>query len=231
MEARRKIMVDSRRLSMIVLTIVAIFVAVNAFAYNADEALMLLKEGNARFFAMKTEHLNINAERRMDTAINGQKPFAVVLACSDSRVPVEAIFDRGIGDIFVVRVAGNIAIDPSVIGSVEYGVRHLNSPLLVVMGHTNCGAVNASISGPPLEGDVRAIQKNIEIVAARVKKDHPALNGDSLESEVVKENILQAKKDILAGSGEIRRAAGEGKLKIVPAVYDLKTGAVKWLLE
>ncbi|MBU0604913.1 MAG: carbonic anhydrase [Candidatus Omnitrophica bacterium] len=224
-------MVDSRRLSMIVLTIVAIFVAVNAFAYNADEALMLLKEGNARFFAMKTEHLNINAERRMDTAINGQKPFAVVLACSDSRVPVEAIFDRGIGDIFVVRVAGNIAIDPSVIGSVEYGVRHLNSPLLVVMGHTNCGAVNASISGPPLEGDVRAIQKNIEIVAARVKKDHPALNGDSLESEVVKENILQAKKDILAGSGEIRRAAGEGKLKIVPAVYDLKTGAVKWLLE
>ncbi|MBU0881179.1 MAG: carbonic anhydrase [Candidatus Omnitrophica bacterium] len=224
-------MVDSRRLSMIVLTIVAIFVAVNAFAYNADEALMLLKEGNARFFAMKTEHLNINAERRMDTAINGQKPFAVVLACSDSRVPVEAIFDRGIGDIFVVRVAGNIAIDPSVIGSVEYGVRHLNSPLLVVMGHTNCGAVNASISGPPLEGDVRAIQKNIEIVAARVKKDHPALNGDSLESEVVKENILQAKKDILAGSGEIRRAAGEVKLKIVPAVYDLKTGAVKWLLE
>jgi len=214
---------------MTVLAVTVIFVAVNALAYKADEALTLLKEGNARFVTMKTEHLNINAERRMDTAVNGQKPFAIVLACSDSRVPVEAIFDRGIGDIFIVRVAGNIAIDPSVIGSIEYGAEHLNSPLLVVMGHTNCGAVNASISGPPLEGDVRTIQKTIEIVAARVKKDYPALYGDGLAFEVVKENVLQVKKDILAGSDEIRHLSGEGKLKIVPAVYDIRTGVVEWI--
>jgi carbonic anhydrase len=207
----------------------AMLLASNVSAQNADEALMLLKEGNARFVAMKMQHPDMSAERRTDTSLNGQKPFAIVLACSDSRVPVEAIFDRGIGDIFVVRVAGNIATDPSVIGSVEYAADHLESHLLVIMGHTGCGAVKAAISGLPLEGDIRAIQKTIEPVAERVKKDRPSLEGDGLISAVVKENVLHAKDSLLSKSKEIKEMGEEGELKIVPAVYDLKTGAIEWL--
>ena len=101
-----------------------------------DEALKLLNEGNARFVEMKLQHPNETIEQRENTAANGQKPFAAILACSDSRVPVEAIFDRGIGDIFVIRVAGNIVMDDGVIGSIEYAAEHLKSPLLVIMGHT-----------------------------------------------------------------------------------------------
>lgn len=222
-------MFNTKKLLLATLIAMAVFTTANTFAQNADEALILLKEGNARFVAMKMQYPDINAERRIDTAVKGQTPFATVLACSDSRVPVETIFDRGIGDIFVVRVAGNVATDPSVIGSIEYAAGHLDSPLLVIMGHTECGAVKAAISGPPLEGDVLAIQKTIEVVAAKVKKNYPALRGDTLTSAVVKENVLQAVADILSKSEEIKRMAKDGKLKILPAVYDLKTGVVEWL--
>ncbi len=218
-----------RKSSLAVLMSMVIFIAVNAYAQNADEALMLLREGNTRFAAMKMRHPNVSAERRVDTAVGGQNPFAAVLACSDSREPVEVIFDRGIGDIFVVRVAGNIATDPSVIGSIEYAAEHLGTSLIIVMGHTECGAVKAAISGPPLCGDIRAIQKTIEVVAVKVKKYQPALRGDELLHAVVKENVFQAIEDILSNSEEIKHMVREGKLKILPAVYNLKTGAVEWL--
>lgn len=222
-------MFKAKKLLLAVSLAWAILVSVNVFAQDAGEALTLLKEGNARFAEMKMQHPNLSAERRTDTAVNGQKPFAAVLSCSDSRVPVEEVFDRGIGDIFVVRVAGNIATDPSVIGSVEYAVEHLNCPVLVILGHAKCGAVAASISGPPLEGDLRAIQKTIEVVAEKVKKDQPALQGVELTSAVVKENVLRTKKDLLAKSEEIRHLVEEAKLKIVTAVYDLETGVVEWI--
>lgn len=213
----------------VVLFIAVSFTAFNAFAENADEALSLLKEGNKRFIAMKMQYPDISAERRTDTAVGGQKPFSIVLTCSDSRVPVEIIFDRGIGDIFVVRVAGNIATDPSVIGSIEYAAEHLDSPLLVIMGHTECGAVKAAISGPPLEGNVRIIQNTIKAVAERIEKDRPGLQGNDLTLAVVKGNVLQAKNNLLSESKEIEHMAGEGDLKIMTAVYDLKTGLVDWI--
>jgi carbonic anhydrase len=222
-------MFKSKKLLIAAFLVAGIFFAASAFAQDAEEALALLKKGNARFAAMETTHPNVTAERRTDTAVNGQKPFAIVLACSDSRVPVETIFDRGIGDIFVVRVAGNIAMDASVIGSIEYGAGHLNIPVIVIMGHTDCGAVKAAISGLPLEGDLRAIQETIEAAVEKVKKDQPALQCDALTSAVVKENIFKAASDLLAKSDEIRHMVGEGKLKIVLAVYDLKTGAVEWI--
>ena len=222
-------MLKTKRLLAAIFLIFAVFAAASASAQDADEALTLLKEGNARFVEMKMQHPNVSAERRTDTALNGQKPFAAILSCSDSRVPVEDVFDRGIGDIFVVRVAGNVAMDPSVIGSVEYAAGHLDRPLVVILGHTNCGAVKASILGPDLEGDLPFIQRKIEGVAARVKKDHPNLQGDDLISAVVKENVLKAREDLLAKSAEIRHMVEEGKLKIVPAVYDLETGVVEWI--
>ncbi len=222
-------MVKRSKLFATIILAVMIFTAANGFAQNADEALALLKEGNARFVAMKMKYVNESAGRRTDVAVKGQKPFAVVLACSDSRIPVEAIFDRGIGDIFVVRVAGNIATDPSVVGSIEYAVEHLNCPLLVIMGHTECGAVKAAISGPELEGDLGIIQKTIEVVAKKVEKDNPSMKGDVLTLAVVKENIHQSTEDILSKSEEIGEMTENKKLKISPALYNLRTGVVEWL--
>lgn len=192
------------------------------------DSLSLLKEGNERFVEMKLTYPNLNAERREAVALGPQKPFATVLACSDSRVPVEQIFDRGIGDIFVVRVAGNVAMNPDVIGSVEYAVKYLGTPLVVVLGHTECGAVKAAISGPPLEGNLRQIQMQIEPVAAQVKKEHPGVKGAELTEAVVKANVVQARRDLLASSQEIASLAADGKISIVTAVYDMQAGRVEW---
>ncbi len=121
-----------------------------ALGVSSGDALKLLKDGNARFSAGTASHPNASRERIAQTS-GSQAPFAVVLTCSDSRVAPEVIFDRGIGDLFVVRDAGNV-VDPLVIGSIEYGVGHLKAPLVVVMGHTNCGAVSAAVSGDHAPG-------------------------------------------------------------------------------
>ena len=159
---------------------------------RSDEALKLLKEGNARFVEMKLRHPDETIKQREETAVNGQAPFAAVLACSDSRVPVEAIFDRGIGDIFVVRVAGNIVMDNDVIGSIEYAVEHLHTPLLVIMWHTGCGAVKAAVDDSAVEGKILDIQKQIRPVALKTKEEHPELSGPDLVNAVAKNNALQA---------------------------------------
>ena len=124
----------------------AITTAGEAPAMTSQDALRLLREGNARYASWKAENPNVSSARLTETAIEGQHPIATVLACSDSRVPVERVFDRGIGDIFVVRVAGNVCGTDEV-ASLEYGVEHLGTPLLVVLGHTNCGAVYDLASG------------------------------------------------------------------------------------
>ena len=221
----------------IILVIVFLFVSMQASLFaapagptmSADDALKLLQDGNARFVSMKMEHPNITAARREETGRNGQAPFAVVLACSDSRVPVETIFDRGIGDIFVVRVAGNVAMDASVIGSIQYATEHLGCPLLVVLGHTECGAVAAAISSSPLEGPLGDIQKKIEPIALKVEKAHSELKGSELTNAVVRANAFQSSRDLLADSYQIRRLARSGKLKILVAVYDIMTGKVAWV--
>ena len=196
---------------------------------TAEEALTLLKEGNARFVAMKMEHPEENAARREETATNGQKPFAVVLGCADSRVPVEMIFDRGIGDIFTVRVAGNIAVDSSVIGSLEYAAGHLHVPLLVVLGHTQCGAAGVAVSGEKLEGGLGDIQEQFKAVVKETKLEYPELKDGALVDKVAEQNAFQVERDLRAESETIRDLDGQGALKIVAAIYDVKTGKVKWL--
>ncbi|MCX5678952.1 MAG: carbonic anhydrase [Candidatus Omnitrophica bacterium] len=196
---------------------------------KSDEALKLLKEGNARFVEMKLRHPDETIKQREETAVNGQRPFAAVLACSDSRVPVEAIFDRGIGDIFVVRVAGNIVMDNGVIGSIEYAAKHLKSPLLVIMGHTGCGAVKAAVDDSAVEGKICDIQEQIRPIAVKTEKEHPGLAGPDLVNAVAKNNALQAKRDLLSLSHEVKEMVDEGKLRIVTAVYDIKTGKVEWI--
>lgn len=213
-----------------------LFLAGPAFAgegttRTAEEALALLKEGNARFVTMKSEHPEETEARREETAKNGQKPFAMVLGCADSRVPVEMIFDRGIGDIFTVRVAGNIAVDSSVIGSLEYAAGHLHVPLLVILGHTQCGAAGLAVAGTEVEGSARDIVEQFKPVVKEVKLEYPELTGEALVDEVAKQNAFQVERDLRAESETIRDLDAKGALKIVPATYDVKTGKVKWLEE
>jgi carbonic anhydrase len=162
-----------------------------------------------------------NGESRRQELAKGQQPFAVMLSCADSRVAPEIIFDQGLGDIFVVRVAGNI-VDPTTLGSIEYGAEHLHAPLLVILGHESCGAVKAALEakGNP-EGNIGAILKKIMPAvntARKAKKD---------ESETlniaIQENVKNTYKDIMK-SKIIRELVHEGKLRVVGAEYYISTG-------
>ena len=191
-----------------------------------DASLMLLKEGNARFVAGKQLHPNQDAERRSSTVAQGQEPFATILACSDSREPVELIFDRGVGDLFVVRVAGNVA-GTSELASVEYGVAHLHTPLLIVMGHSKCGAVSAVVQGAELPGHLHALVEKIKPAVDKVKaetSDAP----DSL-AKTIEANVWQTIENILKQSQAVRAGVSSGQLSVIGAVYDLEQGKVTWL--
>jgi carbonic anhydrase len=184
---------------------------------DANEALRKLAEGNARFVANKPSHKDFAAQRAANVA--GQKPYAVVLYCSDSRVPVEHIFDAGIGEIFGVRDAGNIA-DQFALGSIEYAAEHLRTPLLVVLGHTKCGAVTAACACDHAEGNVDAVVREIQ----------PAVQAGGKDPEkCVRENLKCVLAKIREKSAIASHLEKEGKLKIVGAVYSLETGAVSFL--
>jgi len=184
---------------------------------DAEEAMRKLKEGNARFVEGKVSMKNFPQQR--SALLAGQKPFAIVLTCSDSRVPPEHIFDAGLGELFVVRTAGNIA-DAIALGSMEYAAEHLGTSLLVVMGHTSCGAVNAACSSGHAEGNVKALVKELQ--------EAVRLGGKSPEKVVV-ENVKCVLKAIREKSAILSRLEHEGKLKIAGAVYSLASGEVSYL--
>ncbi len=187
---------------------------------------MILKEGNARFAAGNPQYPHQNAERRSSTVANGQEPFATILACSDSRDPVELIFDRGVGDLFVVRVAGNIA-GISELATIEYGVGHLNTPLLIVMGHSKCGAVTAVVKGAELHGHLVALAEKIKPAAERVKIE--TTNPDEAVPKAIQANVWQTIEDVIKQSDVVREKLAAGKVSILGAVYDLEHGTVNWL--
>lgn len=192
-----------------------------------EASLAVLKEGNARFVAGKAQHPNLDAERRTGTAANGQEPVVTVLTCSDSRAPVELLFDRGIGDLFVVRVAGNIAGE-SELATVEYGVGHLGTPVLLVMGHTKCGAVTAVVKGAELHGHLHGLAEQIRPAADKAK----AAGGHNIDATIasaIEGNVWLTIENILKKSLLIRERAQAGKVQIVGAVYDLETGKVNFL--
>jgi carbonic anhydrase len=195
---------------------------------SPDQALSQLREGNDRYAGGTVKHPNQGADRRKETVAKGQKPFATILSCSDSRVPVEVLFDSGIGDLFVIRVAGNVA-DVDEIGSMEYGVDHLGTPVLLVLGHTRCGAVTAVAQKAEVHGSIPQLVDNIMPAVARAKAAHPQMAGDALVEEAVKENAWQAIEDILENSEAIRKRVRDGKVKVVAAIYDLEQGKVTWL--
>jgi len=200
----------------------AVIAAVHEPAISAEQALKLLLEGNQRFLAGKLEHPNQTPARRAEVA-KGQHPFAAVLACSDSRTPPEIIFDRGLGDIFTVRVAGNVA-DPVVIESLDYSVKHLGVRVVMVLGHRRCGAVIAAVEGHDEEGkDVGPMLKELDPAVAATK----GMPGDPVEN-AVRANVKLVMLN-LATSSELRAMVISGELKIIGGIYDLDTGTIEML--
>lgn len=190
-----------------------------------DEALLMLTDGNGRFVMNSLTRPHQTPERRAETAKDGQNPFASILSCSDSRVPLEHLFDAGIGDLFVVRIAGNIA-DAAEIGTLEYGVGHLGTSLIVVLGHTKCGAVTAAVNNSHVEGSVPAVIDHIVPAVEHARVEHPELQGDELINNAITANVWQTIADILNKSEEIRTLVLAGKLKVVGAIYDIESGVV-----
>lgn len=189
---------------------------------TAEQVLQILKDGNKRFVEGKLEHPNHCQESRQSLTA-GQEPIATVLTCADSRVPPVDIFDQGLGDLFVVRVAGNVIGDHS-LGSIEYAVKHLHTPLVIVMGHASCGAVGAVASGAALEGHIATIGPAIQTAIKNIKDlEGDLVNNASRElARVVAERIAQS-EPIIA------ELVQNGLVKVVPAYYDLSSGEVEFL--
>ncbi len=183
-----------------------------------DAAFQSLMDGNKRFVDRKRTSPNQDFPRLTEIA-KDQKPFAAILGCADSRFPSEIIFDQGFGDLFVCRVAGNVAT-PEEIGSLEYGTLVLGAKVLVVVGHKRCGAVDATIKGAQVPGQIGSLLDAIK-PAVESSKDQP---GDRLENACKANVVLQTKR--LKGSPVISKLIEENKLKIVGGYYDLDTGAV-----
>lgn len=191
-------------------------------APTAEDALQRLKQGNARFVADKLDQKkDLGAKRRGDLA-KGQRPFAIILACADSRVAPELVFDQGLGDLFVLRVAGNVT-DPAILGSIEYGVEVLKAPLIVVVGHDKCGAVEAAIGGGELQGNLAKLIKEVQ-----PGKDLPKDKEAALAAGV-KNNALEQAARLTQQSTVIKDFASSKRIQIAAGVYSLKNGTVEWL--
>ena len=190
---------------------------------NADEALQRLLEGNQRYVTNKSTDLNESQNRRTELA-SGQSPFAIVFSCVDSRVPPELIFDRGLGDLLVIRTAGQV-LDSAVLGSLQYGVAELKIPLLVVLGHEKCGAVKATVEA--VENNATA-EAEINWLVDGIRPAVEAAKGQSgdLLDNAVKANVSLTVEH-LKESSILLEAVEKGELQIVGARYDLDTGLVE----
>jgi carbonic anhydrase len=196
-------------------------------AVTADDVLRELTAGNKRFATGLCKHPHTSLARLKETA-PAQHPNAVILSCSDSRVPPEVLFDQGIGDVFAVRVAGNVANNDE-IASIEYAVEHFGSPLCVVLGHTACGAVNAVVSGDPVPASIQRLVTHIAEAVEKTRKHSPKLSGKELVAEAVRVNVWESVEDMLKSSELISRRVRTGALRVVGAVYHLDNGKVEWL--
>ncbi|MBT8106803.1 MAG: carbonic anhydrase [Gammaproteobacteria bacterium] len=195
---------------------------------SAPDALTRLRDGNARFVA-GTSNINdaVSSARRAEL-VGGQAPFAVILACSDSRVPVELIFDQGLGDLFVIRVAGNI-VAPSQVGSVEFAAAELGTPLVIVLGHSNCGAVNAALK--ELTNTQGAGSPNLQSIVDRIRPAvEPLLRTgrDVGLQDAVAANVRQSVDHLRKGSAILEELIGAGELTVLGAEYSIETGEVEF---
>ena len=194
---------------------------------TADEALDRLKAGHQRFLAGTATFPTVQKEILADLA-KGQHPYATILSCSDSRVPPELIFDAGLGELFIIRVAGNV-ISPEVAGSLQYAEVHLQTPLFVVLGHTNCGAISAA-----LETQVRGkrhhsrIQVLVDSILPALEALDPHLSPKALLAQAVEANVRWSMHRLRV-SPEGRERLAEGRMKLVSAIYEIETGRLCFL--
>lgn len=189
---------------------------------TADEALEMLLEGNRRFLSCTLEHPN-HCEESRERLVEGQEPIACILTCADSRVPPVDIFDQGLGDLFVLRVAGNIVND-QILGSIEYAVSHLHCPLVMVLGHTSCGAVGAVAGGARLGGHIASLTPPIDAAIKKVKgQDGHLVNNASME---LAKNMATR---IAESEPYVADLVASGKVRVVAGFYDLHSGKVEML--
>ena len=196
---------------------------------TASDALKRLRKGNWRFLNGKNDIARSIGEARRAELVDGQKPFAVILACSDSRVPVELIFDQGLGELFVIRVAGNI-VAPSQIGSIEYAAARLGVRLVVVLGHSNCGAVEAALQALTEKQDIAS--PHLRSIVDTIRPALEPLIGEPENvtlRKAVRANILQSVEQLKHGSQLLEQLISSGDLTIVGAKYSIESGEVKFL--
>lgn len=191
---------------------------------GSEQAIGQLIQGNLRYVSEQPQAWSAAAPKR-ELLSKGQHPAACIITCSDSRVPPEILFDQSIGDLFVVRLAGNV-ITPEAVGSVEYAVEHLHVPVVVVLGHSSCGAVNAALSGAKVPGSIGTLTSRIQpaIDIAR----HKGVSDADLPHAVVEENARCGIKNLLTSSSLIADAVTEGHVSLISGVYELTSGKVDW---
>ncbi|HYX26040.1 MAG TPA: carbonic anhydrase [Thermoanaerobaculia bacterium] len=199
---------------------------------SPHEALQRLREGNVRFQSdTRASDVFLSRSRRAELA-KSQEPFAIILGCSDSRVPAEIVFDQGLGDLFVIRVAGNI-VAPSQVGSVEFAAARFGTPLVVVLGHTRCGAILATLE--ELRRPTENQSRNLRSIVDRVR---PSVEGllatdlrhdlEALVRQAVRANIRASANHLRHGSQVLEQLIQDGRLLVVGAEYSLETGAVEF---
>jgi carbonic anhydrase len=188
--------------------------------HPADDALALLKAGNHRYATHHLKHPDQSAKRMHDVE-SGQNPFAVILGCSDSRVPPEIIFDQGLGDLFVVRVAGGVP-DDEIIGSIEYAIEHLHTPLVVVLGHEKCGAVTAA-TGEMENNHTRSFVQELK----RSVEEAKSQQGDLVHNAMCI-SVDRVVKQLKISEPVLKHAVESKHVRILGAHYDLHTGKVIW---
>jgi len=184
-----------------------------------QEAIKQLKEGNERFVAGTPRHTTVSPNLRAALYEKGQSPYATIIGCSDSRVPLETIFDAGPGELFVIRTAGNV-VNVVEMGSLEYGVLHLKTPLVVVLGHQNCGAVRAAIDGGNHSPAIQTLLEEIIPVVPKVPSDNPY---EICENENIRRTVSK-----IAANQRIAKLVAQGALHLAAAKYSLETGIVSF---
>jgi carbonic anhydrase len=187
------------------------------------QALAVLKSGNARFVAGRTIHRNRPASVR--ATAGGQSPFGAIVSCMDSRVPVELVFDLTVGDVFSIRVAGNV-VNPDILGSLEFAAKVAGAKLIVVLGHTGCGAVQGAIDGIRLGNLTKTLAK----IAPAISAAGPGESGDRrYASRVAEANVRHAMSEIPRGSPTLARLLDDGAVRLVGGIYDVETGRARLL--
>lgn len=197
---------------------------------NADIALKKLIAGNKRYVESTADGAELTITTKRQEVADGQNPFAIILGCSDSRVPAELVFHRGLGDLFVIRVAGNV-VAPSQIGSVEFACQHFGTQLVVVLGHSHCGAINATVEA--LMGDPDDLSPNIASIVDRVTpavlpivKRRKFTDHDDLVHQAMRANVEQSVNGLQMRSRILRRMVERDEIKIIGAEYSIETGVV-----